>query len=212
MDARESTLAVIRAMAAAVEENRQHLTQLDSAIGDADHGTNLHRGFQAALEKLNSSEFGTPGEVLKAVSTALIGKVGGAAGPLYGTAFLRAATAVGDKEELSPEDVAAALEAALEGIKQRGKAEVGEKTIVDALSPAAAAARDRAAGGGSSAAEVLRAAAAAAREGVDSTVELRAKKGRAAYLGQRSVGHPDPGAASTHLLLEAAASELEGGA
>ena len=138
MSATESTLAVVQEMAAAMEEHRKHLTQLDSAVGDGDHGNNMHRGFQAALERLEGTDPQTPSDALKAVSMALVNKVGGAAGPLYGTAFLRASTALSSKENLSPEDVAGALEAALGGIKQRGKAEVGDKTIVDALEPAVA--------------------------------------------------------------------------
>ncbi len=205
MGATEATLGVIREMAAAMEEHRGYLTKLDSEIGDGDHGTNMHRGFQAALERLDGAELNTPADVLKAVSMALISKVGGAAGPLYGTAFLRASTALADKEEVSGEDVAAALEAALGGIQQRGKAEVGDKTIVDALTPAVEAAKGA---GGGSVAEVFRAAAAAAEEGAVSTVEMTARRGRASYLGARAVGHRDPGATSTQLLLEAAARSL----
>ncbi|TCJ18485.1 dihydroxyacetone kinase subunit L [Rubrobacter taiwanensis] len=196
-------------MAAAMEEHRRYLTQLDAAIGDADHGTNMHRGFQAALERLNGADPDTPADVLKAVSMALISKVGGAAGPLYGTAFLRAAGVLGGKGELSAADLAAALEAALEGIKQRGRAEEGQKTIVDALAPAVRAAREAADGGGSPE-EVLRSAAEAARKGAEATVEMEAKKGRASYLGKRSIGHQDPGATSTYLLLDAAVRGLEG--
>lgn len=205
MSATESTLAVIRAMAGSMQENREHLTQLDAAIGDADHGTNMNRGFEAALERLEGAE--SPPEALKAVAMALINKVGGASGPLYGTAFLRAAPELG--EEVSPTDTASALESALAGVKQRGKAEAGEKTMVDALEPAARAARQSADGGAQSVAEVLRAAADAAREGAEATKPLTATKGRASYLGARSEGHVDPGAASTHLLLEAAARTLE---
>ena len=191
-----------------MEEHRRHLTKLDSEIGDGDHGTNMHRGFQAALERLDGAEPSTPADALKAVSMALISKVGGAAGPLYGTAFLRASTALQGKDEVSAEDAAAALEAALGGIKQRGKAEVGDKTIVDALEPAAEAAKEAAANGG--AAAVLKAAAEAAKEGAESTVPLTARKGRASYLGQRAAGHQDPGATSTYYLLDAAARALEG--
>lgn len=205
----ESTVSIIRAMAAAMEENRSFLTKLDSEIGDGDHGTNMHRGFQAALERLNGTDPASAADVLKAVSMALISKVGGAAGPLYGTAFLRASTALGGKEEISGENVADAVEAALGGIKQRGKAEAGDKTMVDALEPAAAAAKEAAENSGS-AAEVLRAAAEAAGEGSEATVPLTARRGRASYMGQRAAGHKDPGAASTHLLLDAAARVLEG--
>jgi dihydroxyacetone kinase-like protein len=208
LDATQATSDVVKEMAAAMEENRRYLTKLDSEIGDGDHGNNMNRGFQAALERLEDAEPSTPADVLKAVSMALISKVGGAAGPLYGTAFLRASSALGDKEEVSAEDAAAALEAALGGIKQRGKAEVGDKTIVDALEPAVEAARDGA--GEDSVAGVFRAAAEAAEEGAESTVELTAKKGRASYLGARSAGHKDPGATSTYMLLDAAARALEG--
>ena len=195
-------------MAAAMEEHRRLLTKLDSEIGDGDHGTNMHRGFQAALERLDGADPSSPADALKAVSMALISKVGGAAGPLYGTAFLRASTALQDKEEVSAEDAAAALEAALGGIKQRGKAEVGDKTIVDALAPAAEAAKEAAANG--SVADVIRAAAEAAKEGAESTIPLTARKGRASYLGPRSAGHQDPGATSTYYLLDAAARAVEG--
>ncbi|MDP8948554.1 MAG: dihydroxyacetone kinase subunit DhaL, partial [Actinomycetota bacterium] len=168
----------------------------------------MHRGFQAALERLDSADPSTPAEALKAVSMALVSKVGGAAGPLYGTAFLRASTALQDKDEVSAEDAAEALEAALGGIKQRGKAEVGDKTIVDALEPAVEAAKEAASNG--SVAEVFRAAAEAAKEGAQSTVPLTARKGRASYLGDRAQGHQDPGATSTYCLLDAAARALEG--
>lgn len=206
MSATEKTVAVIEAMAAAMEENKQHLTKLDSEIGDGDHGNNMNRGFQAALERLNDTDAETPAEVLKAVSSALISKVGGAAGPLYGTAFLRASSALGDKEEVSAEAAAEAIEAALGGIKQRGKAELEDKTIVDALEPAAEAAKGATDG---SVAEVLRAAADAAEEGVEATKPLVARKGRASYLGERAKGYQDPGATSTYLLLDAAAISLE---
>jgi phosphoenolpyruvate---glycerone phosphotransferase subunit DhaL len=204
----QDTLNVVREMAVAMEQNRRLLTKLDSEIGDGDHGTNMHRGFQAAIERLDAADPATPADALKAVSMALISKVGGAAGPLYGTAFLRASTALQGKEEVSAGDAAEALEAALGGIKQRGKAEVGDKTIVDALEPAAAAAKEAA--GEGSVAGVLRAAARAAEEGAESTVPLTARRGRASYLGARAAGHEDPGARSTYLLLDAAARALEG--
>lgn len=205
MSATESTLGIVREMAAAMEEHRKYLTKLDSEIGDGDHGNNMRRGFAAALERLEGEDPASPADVLKAVSMALISKVGGAAGPLYGTAFLRASTTLADKEEVSAEDAAAALEAALGGIQQRGKAEVGDKTIVDALTPAVEAAKGA---GGGSVAEVFRAAADAAEEGAVSTVEMIARRGRASYLGARAVGHRDPGATSTQFLLDAAARAL----
>lgn len=208
MEATQTTRDIIGEMAAAMEENRRYLTRLDSEIGDGDHGNNMNRGFKAALEGLDGADPSTPADVLKAVAMTLINKVGGAAGPLYGTAFLRASKAFQDKERVTAEDAAEALEAALGGIKQRGKAEVGDKTIVDALEPAAEAAKE-AAGEGSVAA-VLRAAAGAAEEGAESTVPMTARRGRASYLGARAEGHQDPGATSTYMLLDAAARVVEG--
>lgn len=207
MSSADSVIEIVRAMAAAMEEHRQELTRLDSEIGDGDHGTNMHRGFQAALERLEGMDASTPSDVLKAVSMALISKVGGAAGPLYGTAFLRASSALSGKEEPDASDAVEAMEAALAGIKQRGKAEVGDKTMVDALEPAVAAARKEAASSGD-VGRVLRAAADAAAEGAESTIPLVARRGRASYLGERAAGHKDPGATSTHLLLDAAARAL----
>jgi len=194
-------------MALAMEEHRRELTRLDSEIGDGDHGNNMQRGFTAALERLEGTEVNEPADALKAVAMALMSKVGGAAGPLYGTAFLRAASALAGKPEPSPEDVAEALEAAVGGVKQRGKAEVGDKTMVDALEPAAAAAKEAAASG-KGVAEVLRMAAGAAEEGAESTVPLVARRGRANYLGARAQGHMDPGSSSSFLLLDAAARAL----
>jgi dihydroxyacetone kinase-like protein len=169
----------------------------------------MRRGFAAAIERLEGEEPGSPADVLKSVSMALIGKVGGAAGPLYGTAFLRASTALSG-DEVTPQDAAGALEAALGGIQQRGKAEVGDKTIIDALTPAVEAAKEAAGSSDATVASVFRAAAEAAEEGAESTVPLTARKGRASYLGARAEGHRDPGATSTQLLLDAAARSLEG--
>ena len=208
MGSTQATLDVVREMAAAMEEHRRYLTKLDSEIGDGDHGNNMHRGFQAALERLDGADPSTPADVLKTVSMALVSKVGGAAGPLYGTAFLRASTALQGRDEISAEDAVEALEAALGGIKQRGKAEAGDKTIVDALEPAVEAAKGAASDG--SVAQVFRAAADAAEEGAEATVPLTARKGRASYLGDRAQGHQDPGATSTYYLLDAAARTLEG--
>jgi dihydroxyacetone kinase-like protein len=207
LGATQATLDVINEMAAAMEEHRRHLTKLDSEIGDGDHGNNMHRGFQAAIERLEGTNPQTPADALKAVSMALVGKVGGAAGPLYGTAFLRASTALSGKEDPSPEDVAEAIETALAGVKQRGKAEEGDKTMVDALAPAAKAAKE-AADAGKGVGGVFRAAADAAGEGAEATVPLTARRGRASYLGARAAGHMDPGARSTYLLLDAAARSL----
>jgi dihydroxyacetone kinase-like protein len=194
--------SALRAAAEVVAEQRAELIELDRAIGDADHGENLHRGFAAIVSALDSAVPQTPGAVLKLAATTLISKVGGAAGPLYGTAFLRAATTAGDAGELEGPAVAAALRAALEGVQARGKAVAGDATMVDALVPAVTAAEDAAVGGADVAA-VLTAAADAADKGADSTVDLVARKGRASYLGERSVGHLDPGARSSALLLRA---------
>jgi dihydroxyacetone kinase-like protein len=190
-------VTAIKAAAATVEEHRVELIQLDRAIGDGDHGENLDRGFRAVLTALEATTPDSPAAVLKLVATTLISKVGGAAGPLYGTAFLRASTAVKDRAELEPADLTEALTAALGGIVARGKAEPGDKTMVDALDPAVKAAK------GDTAAELLAAAADAAEQGADATVPLVARKGRASYLGERSAGHMDPGARSTSLLLRA---------
>ncbi|MDF2967529.1 MAG: hypothetical protein K0Q93_1307 [Nocardioidaceae bacterium] len=189
--------AVVR-YAAVVSSHRQELIDLDAAIGDADHGENMNRGMTAAVQALEADPPGSPAEALKTVATTLIRKVGGAAGPLYGTAFLRASTAVQDRETLGPDDVVTGLRAALEGLVSRGKAEVGDKTMVDAWSPAVDAA---AAAAGDGVAALVAAAADAAEEGMRATTPLVARKGRASYLGERSAGHQDPGATSTALLL-----------
>ncbi|GHF80884.1 dihydroxyacetone kinase-like protein [Amycolatopsis bartoniae] len=190
--------AALRAAAKVVAEHRAELVELDRAIGDGDHGENLNRGFAAIVASLDAAVPDTPGAVLKLAATTLISKVGGAAGPLYGTAFLRASTAVGNASELDAAAVVAGLRAALEGVQARGKAVEGDKTMVDALLPAVAAAEK-----GTDVASVLQAAAEAAARGAESTVDLVARKGRASYLGERSAGHLDPGARSTSLLLGA---------
>lgn len=194
----------LRKSAAVVAENRMALIELDRAIGDGDHGENMDRGFTAILEKLDAEPPATPGAAFKLAAMTLMSKVGGAAGPLYGTAFLRAATTVGDAVELDPATLAAALGAARDGVVARGKAEVGEKTMIDAWSPAVDAAAEAAASGADPAA-VLAAAATAAEAGAVSTDPLIARKGRASYLGERAIGHRDPGAASSALILRAAA-------
>lgn len=198
-------LAWTRKTAQVVAEHRDELIELDRQIGDGDHGENMNRGFTAVVGKLDdlAAPPGTPGEVLKLVATTLMSTVGGAAGPLYGTAFLRAAKVTG-VPELDSAAVVALVEAALEGVVARGKAAPGEKTMVDALTPAAEAAA-QAADAGASPAAVLAAAAEAARAGAEATIPLVATKGRASYLGERSAGHQDPGATSTALVLEAAA-------
>ncbi|WP_248763154.1 dihydroxyacetone kinase subunit DhaL [Pseudarthrobacter sp. SSS035] len=190
--------------AQAMAENRVWLIELDRAIGDSDHGENMDRGFQAVLEKLAEAQPETPGAALKLTAMTLMSKVGGAAGPLYGTAFLRASTALGDAAEIDPGRLADALVAARDGIVARGKAESGDKTMVDAWTPAAEAAQAAAADGTDNVLGVLIAAAEAAEAGAVATDPLVARKGRASYLGERSAGHRDPGAASSALILRAA--------
>ncbi|HLR58648.1 MAG TPA: dihydroxyacetone kinase subunit DhaL [Beutenbergiaceae bacterium] len=201
-------LAWIREAAQVVSDNRAALIKLDREIGDGDHGENMDRGFSAVIKKLDDAAPASIADVLKLVATTLMSTVGGAAGPLYGTAFLRASKAAGQAESqngsLDAAAVAAVLEAGLDGVVARGKAETGEKTMVDAWAPAVAAAKNIAATGGD-AAEALRAAAEAARTGARATEPLIARKGRASYLGERAVGHRDPGAQSSALILDAAA-------
>lgn len=190
--------------AQAMAEHRVELIELDRAIGDSDHGENMDRGFQAVLAKLGEATPETPGAALKMTAMTLMSKVGGAAGPLYGTAFLRAATALGDAAEIDPGAWAGALAAARDGIVARGKAEPGDKTMVDAWTPAVDAARAAADGDGADVLSVLVAAAEAAEAGAVATDPLIARKGRASYLGERSAGHRDPGAVSSALILRAA--------
>ena len=193
----------IELAAADIAEQRDYLVDLDRAIGDGDHGENMDRGFKAAVEALGQAQPASVAEVLKTVAKTLMSTVGGAAGPLYGTAFLRASKAAGDGE-LDAAGVAAIIEGALGGIQARGKATTGEKTMVDAWTPALDAAR-AAAESGADAVATLQAAATAAEAGAAATEPLRATKGRASYLGERSIGHLDPGAVSTSLILRAAA-------
>jgi phosphoenolpyruvate---glycerone phosphotransferase subunit DhaL len=194
----------IRAFAAAVAENKDYLTELDSAIGDADHGTNMNRGMQAVLAKLEAGGQDDVGALLKTVGMTLISTVGGASGPLYGTLFLQMGSSAAGKSDLSGEDWAAALAAGLAGVQRRGKAELGDKTMIDALAPAVEALTSALAGG-AAADEALRRSAEAARDGMTATIPLVARKGRASYLGERSAGHQDPGATSSWLLLRTAA-------
>ncbi|MHA7209334.1 dihydroxyacetone kinase subunit DhaL [Arthrobacter sp. MDT1-65] len=193
-----------------VAENRALLIDLDRVIGDADHGENLDRGFSAVVAKLDAGDaLATPAAVLKQVAMTLMSTVGGAAGPLYGTAFLRAAASLGDAGEIDAGAVAGMIRAARDGIVARGKAEVGDKTMVDAWTPATESA-ETAATAGATPPEVLAAAANAAHAGAVATEPLIARKGRASYLGERSAGHQDPGAVSTALILTAAAAAAGG--
>jgi dihydroxyacetone kinase-like protein len=192
---------------AVITEHRAELVALDTAIGDADHGTNMDRGMKAAVEKLDATEGDDIGALLKAVAMTLISKVGGAAGPLYGTLFLQMGTAAAGKEELDLAGWTAALEAGIKGVQARGKAEPDDKTMIDALLPALDALK-AAEGEGASLGDALRRSADAAEEGMKATIPLEARKGRASYLGPRSVGHQDPGATSSQLLLETAAERF----
>lgn len=198
----EGLAAALRAAAKVVAEHRAELIELDRAIGDGDHGENMNRGFTAIVSALDAGVPDTPAAVVKLAATTLISKVGGAAGPLYGTAFLRASVKLGDASEMDTAMLVEALRAALEGVQARGKAVGGDATMVDALLPALSAA-EAAAESGADVAAVLLAAADAADRGAESTVDLVPRKGRASYLGERAVGHMDPGARSTALLLRA---------
>jgi phosphoenolpyruvate---glycerone phosphotransferase subunit DhaL len=200
-------IASLRRICQVLHDNRQYLTDLDSPIGDADHGINMDRGFTAVLPKLDTVEGQDAGAILKLVASTLISTVGGASGPLYGTAFLRAGAALTGKQSVSLDDCVTALGAAVQGIRDRGKATIGEKTMLDALVPAqealASAARD-----GLDLREAFALAATAAEEGAKATIPMLATKGRASYLGERSIGHQDAGATSSALMLRAVADTL----
>ena len=200
----DGMLRWVREFAAAVAEQKEYLTQLDSAIGDADHGINMDRGMRAALERLNGDAPADPAGVMKAVAMALISKVGGAGGPLYGTLFLQFGASATGKDALSPADWAAGFAAGIAGVQSRGKAEPGDKTMLDALLPASDA-LGAAVEAGAPFGEALERAAAAAEEGMAATIPWVARKGRASYLGERSAGHQDPGATSSALLVRCAA-------
>jgi len=201
---RDEALEWIKACAKVVAENRDYLTQLDAAIGDADHGANMDRGFRAVLNKMAEVSDKDIGTIFKTVGMTLISTVGGAGGPLYGTFFLQAGMKTAGKMELTPADWSAVLEAALNGVVMRGKAELGDKTMVDALTPALKTLK-QAVDTGVPFNEALKQSADAARQGMEGTIPLVARKGRASYLGERSAGHQDPGATSSYLILKAAA-------
>lgn len=200
MLAREQIEAWIRVFAAIVAEQKEYLTELDAAIGDADHGTNLDRGFQKVLERLDDSREGGIAKLLQSVGMTLISTVGGASGPLYGTFFVRAASAAGDVECLSSQEAAEMFSQAVDGVAQRGRAELGDKTMVDVLLPARDAWK-RLLSEGKPLEEAIAGAAEAAERARDATGPMIARRGRASYLGERSRGHLDPGAASAHLLI-----------
>ena len=195
--------------AAVLNENKDYLTRLDSSIGDADHGINMSRGFNKVMEKLPTVADKDVGNILKTTGMTLISSVGGASGPLYGTFFMRSGSAVMAKEELNDEDLLKLIQAGVEGIVQRGRAQLGDKTMFDAWSPAQEALA-QALQGGSSTVPALRSAVAAAEQGMKDTIPLQAKKGRASYLGERSIGHQDPGATSAYLMLKTLLETLDG--
>ena len=202
---RDAVIDWMRRFADQMSEHRQELVRLDTAIGDGDHGTNMDRGMRKAMERLDGSEPDAPADVLKTVAMALIASVGGAAGPLYGTLFLQLSSGLGSESEIDLAGYAAAWRKALEGVQARGKAEPGDKTMVDALLPAVEAleAASDLDGG-------LRAAEQAAHEGMKATIALEARRGRASYLGERSKDHQDPGATSVYYLFKSAAEALPG--
>ena len=200
---KEDVLSWINALQKIYNDNKAYLTDLDSAIGDADHGINMDRGFTTVKAELEKTPPQDISGVLKTVAMTLIRTVGGASGPLYGTFFLRASNACTGKTDLQASDLVALLEAGLEGIVQRGKAQLGDKTMVDALTPAISA-MQQSLQGEADFTQILQQGVAAAKKGMEGTLPLQAKKGRASYLGERSIGHQDPGATSAYLLLKTA--------
>ncbi len=204
---RDMVLAWLRSYAEAISANKNYLVELDQAIGDGDHGANMDRGMQAVVTKLSGVEDKDLGTIFKTVGMTLVSTVGGASGPLYGTFFIQMGTTSTNKVELTLEDWHTALEAAFNGLVMRGKAQAGDKTMLDALIPALEVLKNGIAEQ-QPVTDALEAAAKAAEVGRDATIPLIARKGRASYLGERSIGHQDPGATSMHLLLRAAAEAV----
>ncbi len=202
---RDDVLTWLRCYRETIRENKELLTELDSAIGDADHGANMDRGFSAVLAKLPSVEDKDIGTILKTAGMTLVSTVGGAGGPLYGTFFMRAAMVVDNKTELTAQELADAFDAGVAGVQLRGKATAGEKTMLDALLPACQAMHETLDSGQGLNAS-LAAAVAAAEQGMKGTIPMLATKGRASYLGERSIGHQDPGATSSYFLVRCAAT------
>ncbi|MFN6568490.1 dihydroxyacetone kinase subunit DhaL [Dendronalium sp. ChiSLP03b] len=205
---RKQVIQWLQTFATQIEQNKEYLTELDAAIGDADHGINMDRGFKKVISQLTDVADRDIGSILKTVSMTLISSVGGASGPLYGTFFLRASTVAIGKHELTGQDLGELLQAGLDGVLQRGKAQLGDKTMVDVLSPAVVAFR-QALEEGKDTTAAMQQAVAAAEEGLQNTTPMLAKKGRAFYLGERSVGHQDPGATSSYLMLKCLLESLE---
>jgi dihydroxyacetone kinase-like protein len=204
----EHVIRFIEGVAARIKEHRDELTQLDSPIGDADHGINLDRGFTAVLAKLPTVADKDIGTILKTTGMTLVSTVGGASGPLYGTAFMRAGMALADRHELTEADVVTALEAALEGIMARGKAQRGEKTMVDAIAPGVEVLKEAQARG-EDFRTALRRSVEAVEAGMKATIPMLATKGRASYLGERSIGHQDPGATSAFYMAQVLLETIE---
>ena len=205
---KEKIVAWIESTADVMAENKTYLTELDSAIGDADHGINMNRGFSKVREKLPTITDTDIGNILKTTGMTLISTVGGASGPLYGTFFMRAGVALAAKEELSPEDIYTMLKTGMEGVIQRGRASVGDKTMIDAWVPALDTFRQKL-DDGDDLLVALEACLRSAEKGMKDTIPLQARKGRASYLGERSIGHQDPGATSTYLMLNALLETLK---
>ena len=198
----------LREAAASLHQQRDYLTQLDAAIGDADHGTNMDRGFTAVVQKLDALDGpAPPGRLLTTAGGTLVSTVGGASGPLWGTALRRAGRTLGEAEDFGSAELASALDAALDGVVELGAAEEGDKTMVDSLAPAVRTLKDRLASG-DPLSTALGAALEAGEAGMRATVPMQAAKGRASYLGERSIGHQDPGATSTALILGALAQSV----
>jgi len=204
---RDKIIKWLEAFAAILAENKEYLTDLDSAIGDADHGINMDRGFQAVIKKLPSVANQDIGSVFKAVGMTLVSTVGGASGPLYGTYFMQLGMVTDGKLELTLEDWIAAVESGLDGVIRRGKANPGDKTMIDTLLPGLESLKKSAANG-TGIPEALKEAMGAAEKGMKDTIPLVAKKGRASYLGERSAGHQDPGATSSYFMFKTAAEVL----
>lgn len=200
MTDRKKVVDILLAMAKVLEENKEFLTDLDNVIGDGDHGINMARGFSEVEKQADALSQKDIGTILKTVGMTLVSKVGGSSGPLYGTAFMKAGVAIGAKDTMDVNDFLNALEVGIEGVKMRGKSTTGEKTMLDAMVPALEAMKVEQAAG-ASVKEVLDAGAAAAEAGVEATKPLVATKGRASYLGERSIGHQDPGATSFAMML-----------
>lgn len=208
MASKDQIVQWLENLAGVLSENKEYLTELDSAIGDADHGINMKRGFDRVMDKLPAVADKDVGNILKTTGMTLISSVGGASGPLYGTFFMRSGMSAAAKEEVNGEELLALLQAGVDGIVQRGRAQLGDKTMVDAWLPALDAMEASLANGDDSVA-ALRAAVDAAEKGMKDTIPMQARKGRASYLGERSIGHQDPGATSSYLMLKTLLETLE---